>query len=46
MLRQLEAAFDAAQAADETLSLDGNLPDGDQLAAELEQFLREHRSDS
>lgn len=46
MLRQLEVAFDAAQAADDTLSLDGNLPDGDQLAAELEQFLREHRSDS
>lgn len=46
MLRQLEQAFDAAQAADDTLSLAENLPDGDQLAAELEQFLREHRSDS
>lgn len=46
MLRQLEQAFDAAQAADGTLALNENLPDGDQLAAELEQFLRQHRSDS
>jgi proteasome assembly chaperone (PAC2) family protein len=46
MLTQLEQAFDAAQAADETLSLDEDLPNGDQLAAELEQFLRQHRSDS
>lgn len=44
MLRQLEQAFDAAQAADGTLA--NELPDGDQLAAELEQFLRQHRSDS
>ena len=44
MLRQLEQAFDAAQVADRTLA--DELPDGDQLAAELEQFLRQHRSDS
>jgi hypothetical protein len=46
MLRQLEQAFDAAQAADDTLSLSDDFANGEQLAAELELFLRQHRSDS
>jgi hypothetical protein len=46
MLRQLEYAFDVAHSPEETPLVDGPLPSGDQLAAELEQFLREHRSDS
>lgn len=46
MLRQLEYAFDVANSPEETPLIDGPLPSGDQLAAELEQFLREHRSDS
>lgn len=46
MLKQLEYAFDTANSPEETPLVDGPLPSGDQLAAELEQFLREHRSDS
>lgn len=46
MLKQLEYAFDVAHSPEETPLVDGPLPSGDQLAAELEQFLREHRSDS
>lgn len=42
MVRQLEAVYDEEQAPDTTpLTLGGNLPSGDELAAELERFLRE-----
>jgi len=40
MLRQMEDAHDAADGG-----LGDTVPSGDQLAAELEQFLREHRSE-
>lgn len=40
MLRQMEEAHDAAEGG-----LGDSVPNGDQLAAELEQFLREHRSE-
>ncbi|NBP50291.1 MAG: PAC2 family protein, partial [Actinobacteria bacterium] len=40
MLRQMEEAHDAAEGG-----LGDSVPSGDQLAAELEQFLREHRSE-
>ena len=41
MLRQLEAQADAEQAGPELAF--GNLPTGDELAAELERFLRDER---
>jgi hypothetical protein len=42
MVRQLEATYDAETATDQgPLAPGGNLPSGDELAAELERFLRE-----
>ncbi len=42
MVRQMEAAFDAEQTGDAgLLAPGGNLPSGDELAAELERFLRD-----
>jgi predicted ATP-grasp superfamily ATP-dependent carboligase len=42
MVRQLETAYDAEPATDiGPLAPGGNLPSGDELAAELERFLRE-----
>ncbi|MFA5774067.1 MAG: PAC2 family protein [Ilumatobacteraceae bacterium] len=49
MLTQLEQAFDESHSGNGTLTsgFGGSpLPSGDELAAELEQFLREHRADS
>ncbi|HEX8803524.1 MAG TPA: hypothetical protein VF743_05010, partial [Acidimicrobiales bacterium] len=50
MLRQLEAAHEAAAAPDdgpggEPGMTPGDLPTGDELAAELERFLRDQRGD-
>ena len=42
MLRQLEAEHERTTGADR---LDGNLPTGDELAAELERYLRDQRGD-
>jgi len=44
MLRQLETAWDSAE-PDDTASGLGDLPSGDDLAAELEQFLRDQRGE-
>lgn len=44
MLRQLEAAWDHAQPAEEPIAIT-DLPSGDELAAELEEFLRDQRPD-
>lgn len=49
MLAQLEQAFDESHSGNGTLTTGfggAPLPSGDELAAELEQFLREHRTDS
>lgn len=49
MLTQLEQAFDESHSGNGTLTTGfggARLPSGDELAAELEQFLREHRADS
>ena len=49
MLAKLEEAFDAQHAASDTAptGIGGiSLPSGDEIAAELEQFLREHNTDS
>ena len=49
MLAKLEEAFDAQHAASNPAAtgLAGiSLPSGDEIAAELEQFLREHNTDS
>ena len=49
MLTQLEQVFDEAHSGNGQLTTGFGgvpLPSGDELAAELEQFLREHRSDS
>ena len=49
MLTQLEQAFDESHSGNGTLTTGfggAPLPSGDELAAELEQFLREHRTDS
>lgn len=49
MLSQLEQAFDESHSGNGTLTTGfggAPLPSGDELAAELEQFLREHRTDS
>jgi hypothetical protein len=39
MLHQLEATYD------EATSLNGGVPSGDELAAELERYLREQRDE-
>ena len=44
MLRQLEAAWDRSEPADEPMAI-GDLPTGDELVAELEEFLRDQRPD-
>jgi hypothetical protein len=41
MLRQLEAAYDAALTGDAGSGSGGPLPSGDDLAAEFERYLRE-----
>ncbi len=49
MITQLELAFDASHSGNGTLTTGfggAPLPSGDEIAAELEQFLREHRADS
>ncbi|MEO8362900.1 MAG: PAC2 family protein [Ilumatobacteraceae bacterium] len=49
MLTQLEQAFDESHSGNGTLTSGfggAPLPSGDEIAAELEQFLREHRADS
>jgi hypothetical protein len=49
MLAQLEKVFDEAHSGNGSLTTGFGgvpLPSGDELAAELEQYLREHRSDS
>lgn len=49
MLTQLEQAFDESHSGNGTLTTGfggAPLPSGDEIAAELEQFLREHRADS
>jgi len=49
MLTQLEIAFDAEHSGNGTLTTGFGgvpLPSGDELAAELEKFLRENRTDS
>lgn len=49
MLTQLEQAFDESHSGNGTLTTGfggAPLPSGDEIAAELEQFLREHRTDS
>ena len=38
MVRRLEAALDSEEVS--PLGLDGDVPSGDEIAAELEQFLR------
>ena len=42
MVRQLEAQVDAAEGAAPPFDI-GNLPSGDEIAAELERFLRGER---
>ena len=44
MVRQLEAAYDAASSEASATGLLGPLPTGDELAAELERFLRDQGS--
>jgi hypothetical protein len=44
MLHQLEAAWDRSEPADEPMAIT-DLPTGDELVAELEQFLRDQRPD-
>ena len=44
MLRSLEEAWDQAEPADEPMAI-GDLPSGDELVAELEQFLRDQHPD-
>ena len=44
MLRQLEAAWDHAQPAEQPIAIT-DLPSGDELVAELEEFLRDQRPD-
>lgn len=49
MITQLEHAFDESHSGNGTLTTGfggAPLPSGDEIAAELEQFLREHRADS
>ena len=46
MLRQLEAAWEQAEPVIETPFAASDLPSGDELMAELEQFLRDQRPDS
>ena len=44
MLRRLEAAWDESQPAGEPMAI-GDLPTGDELVAELEEFLRDQGPD-
>jgi PAC2 family len=44
MLSSLEEAWDQAEPADEPMAI-GDLPSGDELVAELEEFLRDQRPD-
>lgn len=44
MLHQLEAAWDQSEPADEPIAIT-DLPSGDELVAELEEFLRDQRPD-
>jgi len=44
MLGRLEEAWDQAEPADEPMAI-GDLPTGDELVAELEEFLRDQRPD-
>jgi predicted ATP-grasp superfamily ATP-dependent carboligase len=44
MLQQLEAAWDRSEPAEQPISI-SDLPTGDELVAELEQFLRDQRPD-
>jgi predicted ATP-grasp superfamily ATP-dependent carboligase len=46
MLRQLEAAWESVEPAAETPFNASDLPSGDELMAELEQFLRDQRDDT
>ena len=49
MITQLEHAFDESHSGNGTLTTGfggAPLPSGDEIAAELEQFLRQHRADS
>ena len=46
MLRQLEEAWDQAEPATDTPFAASDLPSGDELMAELEEFLRDQRPDS
>jgi predicted ATP-grasp superfamily ATP-dependent carboligase len=46
MLRQLEVAWEQAEPVMETPFAASDLPSGDELMAELEQFLRDQRPDS
>ena len=46
MLRQLEAAWESVEQAAETPFNASDLPSGDELMAELEQFLRDQRDDT
>ena len=45
MLRQLEAAWDTSEPAQQPMSI-GDIPSGDELVAELEEFLRDQRPDA
>jgi ferric-dicitrate binding protein FerR (iron transport regulator) len=45
MLRQLEQAWEQAEPATDTPFAASDLPSGDELMAELEQFLRDQRPD-
>jgi predicted ATP-grasp superfamily ATP-dependent carboligase len=44
MLHRLEEAWDQSEPADEPMAI-GDLPSGDELVAELEEFLRDQRPD-
>ena len=44
MLHQLEVAWDSSEPADQPMSM-GDIPTGDELVAELEEFLRDQRPD-
>jgi ferric-dicitrate binding protein FerR (iron transport regulator) len=46
MLRQLELAWEQAEPVLETPFAASDLPSGDELMAELEEFLRDQRPDS
>ena len=46
MLRQLETAWESVEPAAEVPFNASDLPSGDELMAELEQFLRDQRDDT